>query len=570
MVPTDLDSCINAPLNRVRQLFQENWRPDTPVEHTWGVPEYFSSLYDTEEKWNQIPSLNTLPPNLWRSGSLVRFRCMIQDTSFGQEIAVDASCSADGQNWQPHRYSDGADGESGVDQDASIGADALYAGQERIRLNELQLLYCVSIPCETDWVRRQYDEKMAARWGYNPLVVSSSNTTAAHQTVNGYSTQLINKQPIEEDKEHSRGVIVKVLGDTDAFKVADIVEFVGIYGTAPVIGDDLMLDATTETAELSPCIHAIFHKTLHSATETPLLISKCINNTGHLIAESIQPIELATTQHRVNTTTVGNLTLNLTKVQQSTDATSVTTNTGHASQQCSALAKQVHCRLASILPKCLALPMSLTHLNGRPFWPRDTGSGIERLVSGRLQLSDGTCVLIDETALDEGKLEDTGVRNVRTLARIVQVQQLDYAFPYRGEISFPTDLNLLIFSTARSMLPAEFVLPLQLTSPASHAVEPDTIHENILRRWREYLAMTRAIAHEIPESLSQLIQEDFVDRRKYNVEQGTPLMTEVELSQELLVARLIAQSKGEEKLNETHWQQAKRMEVERRSRLALL
>jgi hypothetical protein len=25
-----------------------------PVEHTWGVPEYFSALYDTEEKRNQV------------------------------------------------------------------------------------------------------------------------------------------------------------------------------------------------------------------------------------------------------------------------------------------------------------------------------------------------------------------------------------------------------------------------------------------------------------------------------------------------------------------------------------
>jgi hypothetical protein len=42
---------------------------------------------------------------------------------------------------------------------------------------------------------------------------------------------------------------------------------------------------------------------------------------------------------------------------------------------------------------------------------------------------------------------------MRALARVVETQQLDYAFPYRGEISFPTNINLLIFSTARSILP---------------------------------------------------------------------------------------------------------------------
>ncbi|KAI8051154.1 mini-chromosome maintenance replisome factor-domain-containing protein [Syncephalis plumigaleata] len=609
MVPTDQDTCINAPLAQVQRLFEENWRPEMPVEHTWGVPEYFNALYDTEEKRDRIPSLNTLPTSEWRPGTLVRFRCMVQDTSFGQEIAVDAVCSSDGQTWKSYRYSDGTSNESDdatSTSDTAVNVDALYAGQDRVRLNELQLLYCVSIPGETEWARRQYNEKMTARWGYDPLIPSSNDTTASNN-LNAHSSKLAIKHPIEEEASYSCGVIVKILGNADDIKVTDTVEFIGVYSQAPVINDDLLsVGSGTGAIEYSPCIHAIVHRVLHSDAETPLRVSRCLDKTGHLTTtDDINPRDIAIesrqrilddftqllngdslaaeymllalisrVQHRVNTTTVGNLTLNLTKIPASSASSNeVRTSDNDISRLYSTLARRVHHRLTDLVSKCVTLPMSLHCLNHRPFWPRDTGSGVEKLASGRLQLSAGTCLLIDETALDEGKLEDTGVRNVRALARVVETQQLDYAFPYRGEISFPTNLNLLIFSTARSMLPAEFVLPLQLNSTTDNATtdaDANAVDEECLQQWRMYLVITRVLAHEIPETLSQQIQQDFVDRRRANTEQAMPVMTDAELSRELLVARLIAQSYGEEKLNETHWQQAKSMESERRARLTFV
>ncbi|RKP26397.1 mini-chromosome maintenance replisome factor-domain-containing protein [Syncephalis pseudoplumigaleata] len=509
-----------------------------PVEHTWGVPEYFARLYDTEEKRDQIPSLNTLPPEQWQPGTLVRFRCMVQDTSFGQEIAIDAARTADGQSWRAYRYADGAPHAA---DDASLGADALYAGQDRVRLNELQLLYCVSVPGETAWARHEYSEKMAPRWGYDPTAPAGSTP--------GHATKLAAKHPLEEEGARSCGVVV--LGSIDDIRVTDVVEFIGVYGTTPVMSDDLMSDShAADTMDHSPCVHAICHRILHAATETPLYAPESFGREGHLVAGDIKPYDVAAesrqslldsftrllqgdalaaeymllalisrVQHRVNATTVGNLTLNLTRLQPSE------------------LAKRVERHLADLVTKCVTLPMSLACLNHRPFWPRDTGSSVEKLASGRLQLSAGTCLLVDETALDEGKLEDTGVRNVRALARVVEAQQLDYAFPYRGEISFPTDVTLLIFSTARSMLPAEFVLPLQLGTMATNDDDGHATDADVHRQWRAYLALMRAMPHVIPETLSQRIQQDFVDRRRADTEQGRPVMSDAALSYELLVAR---------------------------------
>jgi hypothetical protein len=88
------------------------------------------------------------------------------------------------------------------------------------------------------------------------------------------------------------------------------------------------------------------------------------------------------------------------------------------------------------------------------------------------------------------------------------------------------------------------VLPLQLSSTTDNTADASdatanatTVDEDSLQQWRTYLVITRTLAHEIPETLSQLIQQDFVDRRRANTEQGMPIMTDAELSRELLVAR---------------------------------
>jgi hypothetical protein len=123
-------------------------------------------------------------------------------------------------------------------------------------------------------------------------------------------------------------------------------------------------------------------------------------------------------QHRHEFTAIGDLSLNLTGVPRPPDATTIDSN---AMQLHAVLACRLHTHLAAILPKCLAIPMSLSYLNAQPFWPRDTGHHRDRLLSGRLQLTDGTFLLIDETALSEGKLEANG----RILRSIIHVYKLN-------------------------------------------------------------------------------------------------------------------------------------------------
>ena len=67
----------------------------------------------------------------------------------------------------------------------------------------------------------------------------------------------------------------------------------------------------------------------------------------------------------------------------------------------------VHRALSDVLPKVKYLPLDLETLNGSRLCPKmDYESG--RLLPGSLQLSPGTHLVVDETRLLAGQLQDAG------------------------------------------------------------------------------------------------------------------------------------------------------------------
>ena len=53
-----------------------------------------------------------------------------------------------------------------------------------------------------------------------------------------------------------------------------------------------------------------------------------------------------------------------------------------------------------------------------------------RLVAGALQLIPGTHLLVDETALEPGRLSEVGVRNLAALGHVIQHQTVTYDFQF--------------------------------------------------------------------------------------------------------------------------------------------
>lgn len=75
-----------------------------------------------------------------------------------------------------------------------------------------------------------------------------------------------------------------------------------------------------------------------------------------------------------------------------------------------------------------------------------------RLTTGLLQLSAHTHLIVDESRLQAGRLDQIGVKNVQALANVVRNQRLPYDFKFY-QMDYDTDIPVLIFSEGKSLLP---------------------------------------------------------------------------------------------------------------------
>lgn len=220
--------------------------------------------------------------------------------------------------------------------------------------------------------------------------------------------------------------------------------------------------------------------------------------------------------------------------------------------------------LQLLLPDSLYVPFTIENLNTATFIPKKNYSN-NRLETGILQLPLHTHLVLDETKLENGKLEQNACLALTEISDLIKLQSISYDFGFY-KIPFLTDVPVLTVSDGKSLLPNDFAVKLK---PESEAVE--LVNENIaagvhyikprLNSIRRYLAQCRQVNFEIGEDETKMIEADFAkmrEDRNLDVEELHSLM---------VVSRLIGISEGRGKLDETAWSTAKGLEVERLSRI---
>lgn len=242
--------------------------------------------------------------------------------------------------------------------------------------------------------------------------------------------------------------------------------------------------------------------------------------------------------------------------------------------------------MLALLPSVSEQSLNLAHLNDastrlEPKSVADEGG----LKAGRLQLVEGTLLFLDESSMQEGQLKDNGIANVRTLSTVMTTHKLPYAFPF-SSLEMDVDLPCIVLSQGKSFLPANVQVPLQVRSGSDApfslygTLEVDDSTRESLPRLRAYLESMRSTAANatlftIPADISQRIQDDFVESRKPS-SAGFPapgpaasaVDAQEELSRTLEVARLVCLSHGQRTLRWQDWEEAKRLNNERKRRLA--
>merc|ERR1719383_28492 len=128
----------------------------------------------------------------------------------------------------------------------------------------------------------------------------------------------------------------------------------------------------------------------------------------------------------------------------------------------------------------------------------------------------------------------------------------------------------MVMSEGRSLLPSDFQLMVKTEDSPSNMLETcfknisSILNQDLLNRLRLYLTQCREQEYSLTEELQKEVQDDFVRMRQEN--QGQ--VTVDDLHAHLVLARLVAVSKGKSSLDEGDWNHVKELERTRRSQRA--
>eukprot|EP00058_Branchiostoma_floridae_P018219 XP_002603708.1 hypothetical protein BRAFLDRAFT_126888 [Branchiostoma floridae] len=222
--------------------------------------------------------------------------------------------------------------------------------------------------------------------------------------------------------------------------------------------------------------------------------------------------------------------------------------------------------LQELTTKSHFLPLTLANMNSLRIIPKKDYTA-NRLLSGVLQLSERTLLVLDETQLEPGQLQTTGVLNVQALGTAVQWQKVDYDFDFH-KTEFPCNLRMLLLSEGRSLIQTDCQVPLQPPSPPQQLENTfqrvqASLTGDYLAKVRSYLTVTELMEYTLPEDIQKVIEEDFVQMRSADPKN----MTAEDLHSLLVVARLLALSIGQTTLSQEVWGRAKQLETERKTRV---
>lgn len=176
-------------------------------------------------------------------------------------------------------------------------------------------------------------------------------------------------------------------------------------------------------------------------------------------------------------------------------------------------------------------------LNKVQLYPLSDG---EKLTPGVLQIAQHTILLLDETELEEGQLNERGVRNFKFLSNLSDAQTIGFVFPF-NEFQIETNVNILLLSKDKSLMPADLHYKLNTNEQKTNSIissepaDPDDVNN--------YLLKCRFQTTDISESISEAIQKSYVEERKVNKSVG-----QYHLSRRITLAKLRARTLGRNKL----------------------
>ncbi|KAI1293479.1 Mini-chromosome maintenance complex-binding protein [Halotydeus destructor] len=558
----------------------------------------------SESSCSEIPTINHMKSlDTLKSGSCVRFYCAIQDM-FDPEYYL-AAYEKPSKERGLGLYRD------------QIEEMAEHDATNSKSVTESRLSYfCISVPGENEWVRETWlkkndtcneevldsqdkvKNKSDTNDGNEAKRLKSANVSEiedeSRKKVETHLNKLKLCHPACDVNPNKRACIVKLYEDNQSFKLNDVIEVVGSIqfdnSEAALLSqqkshtpeqlelvNSLIKDMDMEDhdekypSSLVPRIHAFYVRKINHInplvdskvtqefskdslsklrTELHAILSQALFG-DQLAADYVICNLISSIYSRKDILTLGAFPLNVSNFPKMT------------ASELNAYVKSLYTLLARLQTHSVYMPMALQNLNKSAFVPEKDYTN-NKLNSGLLQLSEGTFMLVDETALSAGQLAAEGVANLNTLTELIKWQKVRYNFKYH-HMEVDTDVKVLVLSEGRTLLPTAYKVPLRCSPniPVSEifpAIEA-YLDEHLLNGIRTYITLLRNRSYNLTDEVQKRIQDDFVEMRQKCDKVGPD-----DLHSLLTVARLFALSLGDTELTLDAWEQVKKMETDRMQR----
>ncbi|XP_050351974.1 mini-chromosome maintenance complex-binding protein [Nymphalis io] len=564
--------------------------------------------------WYKIPLINSNATHNLPDGTMVRFRGMVQDMhnpEFYFEQFEVFNTKTNEVKCKSGKYTD----------TANIMENEKVNYTENLKSAQRQTIVVVSMPGFNDWAQKLEDEQNHLKHleqqpntskrlnsNYSKLKrsydESDDDPDAMDVQVDLVNKERRTKEEVDDSsnvvsREHllnfplpdvaSKSCIIKVYDDEENLKLNDMIEVVGFLSVDPALSGEFqpakgsLLEPICETdaeiithnppPSLVPRLHAVFVKKLDHCN--PLVKEKFSQETvlkdantarEHLLkaltelllgdklaAEYLICHLIACVYLRQDTITLGQFCLNISNLP---------------TQKYPNYGQQLYNIIKQFVTKSYYLPLTVENMNTIALLPKKDYD-CNRLTSGILQLSKHTHLVLDETKMEQGHLDATGVNNITALGNLIKQQKVEYDFKYY-KMEFDSDISVLVLSEGKSLLPSDYHISLRPEESSLEIfdaiVEAATYYlkEEIMNTIRSYLTNLKLVKYSISEDL-QFVEDDFIEMRNKADEDNA--VTADDLHRLLVLARLVSLSRGHDTLNKECWDITKAMEAERLQRL---
>ncbi|KAJ2816004.1 hypothetical protein IWW50_006642, partial [Coemansia erecta] len=371
---------IHAPLAVIHRLFETHAsETDKYIATDFGklAQSHFQTVFADRAQLQRIPVYDQTRGGP-KAGSLVRFRCMVQDPGYGEELHLAVARITNAETGEEQRkFSQYTDTEHGLDE----GWEVDYGSAGNV-FTEKEVAYCVSVPGQSAWAREAAEDSLASALEG----MSLEGAGAGRRRLSDGA-----KYPIPGER-HS-AALVKFYAPSTAPRASSVIDVVGIYE----LGHNARVQEEDGAAEW-PCIHAIYHSHVQPEDVLPALPAlqpgdfggrraMCVDHLtaalcGDDLAAQYVLLHLLSKAVRVQDAKVGKLSLNLIGVPS---AAGGRPSAGFALGN--PATRWIGDMVAQLVPYSVQVPFELELLNKAAFLPSAEQGDLR---AGVLQLAEGT------------------------------------------------------------------------------------------------------------------------------------------------------------------------------------